>query len=937
MKSPRAAARRSVAAQHHIAMDVTLAFSEIKELAEELWQNKSPGNVEEVIEKLFNKVTTLDEIEGSNAKDFQVEESAINLWNWAVTKRQELQIDDQQRTKLRHVACKLVCLSSCTNLTEVMLRRQVLMATKTGRSWLECRNPLLADGFLDLAVTSLEMLYSRLIGRNDAESDISVHKRDVEKDLLKLHSYQAESAVIQSNHKIAVACIQRCKDMLLRTPKETGYLSLLCYNFGVETYQQKKYEESVFWLSQSYDIGKTNRRHSPSPTVQAKVLRLLANVYLEWDSNRYQEKALSAVILANEENPHPAGLFLKIKIILKCVSPDEAVRTAISDLLGKVSLDVCLEAAKLLMEHGRDALSFDFLTTLSKQFETSHDIGKILLIHLLQLLQSGQKLAAKHKLEDIIEGHYAGKRISPEILIQFHIVLWGRAAKNFEAQNYAEALQWYNYSLSFYPAGQMDQNLAKLQRNRASCYLHLKQLGKAKESVKEAERCDSDSIFTQFSVYKIAILENDIEKAVQAVIAMGQLAERPVQCVNKVLVGHVSATDFLSLAAQIALENNQEEAARKAFEYLCQHSQYCNQVFTALRCLIRLVPSVTDNDDKEIRYERLDRLLTYLNTAHKKLTVHLTGENLSLELKNSEANWFRKIAWNSALQCEDCPSRMREFFMLSYQLSQMHPVDKGVLIGQKTCLLMAAAASLEMGRKAPNTSEQIERLTQAQEHIEVCWEVWRTLKSTAAGDISKDPTETLLLLYEFEARAKLNDSDIDHVLERVLQLQQIEPKTLETLASLSMEAPAHYPSVCRKALKIALSLQKKQPDVDVTRCSKCLHSLIQLSLPTGVSDIESQILEEVWSYCEEALIIIDSTEEYPEVEILWLMTRAWNTGVSLYSLGKYSEAERWCGLGMRFLKYLGSLKNSYEAQMMGLYTDVLDRMDSEKRALPIEE
>uniref|UniRef100_A0A4W3HZV5 Testis expressed 11 n=1 Tax=Callorhinchus milii TaxID=7868 RepID=A0A4W3HZV5_CALMI len=428
------------------------------------------------------------------------------------------------------------------------------------------------------------------------------------------------------------------------------------------------------------------------------------------------------------------------------------------------------------MAFNRDALSFDFLTTLSKQFETSHDIGKILLIHLLQLLQSGQKLAAKHKLEDIIEG----RKCVGISQCGNNLVNWS------PAQNYAEALQWYNYSLSFYPAGQMDQNLAKLQRNRASCYLHLKQLGKAKESVKEAERCDSDSIFTQFSVYKIAILENDIEKG---------------------------------------------------------------------------------------------------------------------------------RSWNSALQCEDCPSRMREFFMLSYQLSQMHPVDKGVLIGQKTCLLMAAAASLEMGRKAPNTSEQIERLTQAQEHIEVCWEVWRTLKSTAAGDISKDPTETLLLLYEFEARAKLNDSDIDHVLERVLQLQQIEPKTLETLASLSMEAPAHYPSVCRKALKIALSLQKKQPDVDVARCSKCLHSLIQLSLPTGVSDIESQILEEVWSYCEEALIIIDSTEEYPEVEILWLMTRAWNTGVSLYSLGKYSEAERWCGLGMRFLKYLGSLKNSYEAQV----------------------
>lgn len=126
----------------------------------------------------------------------------------------------------------------------------------------------------------------------------------------------------------------------------------------------------------------------------------------------------------------------------------------------------------------------------------------------------------------------------------------------FQATDYSEALQWYNYSLSFFKAGQMEPNYAKLQRNRASCFLQLKQLEKvrqlepqqqvrekklfsssrtlqpqyciyihyviyvcmktcacqAKEAIKEAERCDPESIFTQFSVYKIAVLENNVEK-----------------------------------------------------------------------------------------------------------------------------------------------------------------------------------------------------------------------------------------------------------------------------------------------------------------------------------------------------------------------------------------------------------------------------------------
>lgn len=36
----------------------------------------------------------------------------------------------------------------------------------------------------------------------------------------------------------------------------------------------------------------------------------------------------------------------------------------------------------------------------------------------------------------------------------------------------------------------------------------------AKEAIKEAQRCDPGSIFTQFSVYKIAVLDNNVEKGI---------------------------------------------------------------------------------------------------------------------------------------------------------------------------------------------------------------------------------------------------------------------------------------------------------------------------------------------------------------------------------------------------------------------------------------
>ncbi|XP_059202735.1 testis-expressed protein 11 isoform X2 [Centropristis striata] len=903
--------------------------STVKSLIENLLQKQST-DYDEVIEKLFSEVSGLEVF--PKIPDPQLEECAIQLWNWAVTKNVGTAISKNQKAKVRHVACSLLYCCEPESPTEGVLRKQILMASKTGRSWLDCKNPQMADNFLSLAVKSLETLYGQLMSRGDGAADITSSKGDVEKDLLRIVSCQAESAINQGNNHEAVVYMQRCKDMLLRLPKDTAYLSLMCYNFGVYTYNMKQFEDSAFWLSQSYEIGKMNIQYAPGSEVQAKILRLLATVYLEWDCQRFQEKALNAVNLANKECVSPCGLYLKIRILLKCGASDDHIRAGLHEMLeSKVPLEVCLSTVKLLMSEDREVLAFEYLKRVCQHFESFPDLGTALVLHIELLLQKGKELLGKQKIEDIITGHYTGKQLTPQALTRLHVILWDKASKHFEAKNYSEAIQWYNYSLSFFKAGQIEPNLAKLQRNRASCFLQLRQLEKAKEAIKETERCDPDSIFTQFIVYKMAVLENNVEKAAEAVNAMGRLSKSLAATEDGLLVSENAASSLLSLAAQIALENEQQETAMKALESLCENSKDEAQVLTALRCLVRLVLSTIEKSSDETRDVNLDILLPYLKMALQKLSHQ---HRLTAEQRTKEANWFRKIAWNSALQCESSPDRMRDFFVLSYQLSQLCPPDRTLLMGQKTCLLMAATASLKLCRMSPH-SAQTEELTQTLEHIQICWEVGKTLK--ASGSLPTDTTDTLLLLSEFEARAKLNDPKVETVLESVLELENVDTKVLETIAALAMEPPAHFPLLCKKALRVALSLHKKQPQADLAR-SRCVHSLIKLSLPSGVSEVEAHVLEEVWDYYEEALSIIAAApDDFPEMETLWLLTRAWNTGIMLYSLAQYSEAEKWCGLAMSFIRHLGSLQESYETQMSGLYSEVLDRLDRAKRNLIMEE
>ncbi|XP_040974867.1 testis-expressed protein 11 isoform X5 [Aquila chrysaetos chrysaetos] len=872
-----------------VAAMVGARLAAVEGLVRELLKEEAPSRIAALTEELFQAAGSISEDDGSAAEVerqppgpapvsspseetglscaalhraalAQVEEGAVSLWNWAVTKHTGSVVNDEQRAKLRFVACRLVCLCEGSDPSEGTIRRQILMSMKTGKGWIDIGKADLADGFLEIAMSSIEKLYAKLLKGSDGEADIHVHKADVEKNLFKVLSYQAESAVAQGDFQKAVMCVQRCKDMLMKLPKETCYLSILCYNFGVETYEWKRYEQSSFWLSQSYDIGKMDMKYSVGKEMQAKVLRLLATAYFEWDCNLYLDKALKAVSLANQENLHPAGVFLKVKILLKSGASDEDINSAVAEFLHhEMSLDLCLNTAKLLLEHGRESVGFDFLKSVPERFESSPDLGKIALLHIEFLLQNKRELLAKQKVEEIIIGHYTGKQLLPEALNRLHIILWDRAAKHYEAKSYSEALHWYNYSVSFYTPGQIDQNLAKLQRNMASCYLHLKQVDK----------------------------------------------------------------------------NEQQVVAIKALEYLSEHLQDCRQLFAALKCLVRLTLSKFMAENEEKRDEDINSVLTYLTLAHKRLAESFTEEKFTGDMRILEAHWFRKVAWNLAVQFRGCPEKMRDFFLLSFKLSQFCPSDKAVLIAQKTCLLMAAAVDLEMGRQQVTPSEQTELLTQALQHLQACKDIWKVLKLT--GDFAKDPTDTLLLLYEFEARSKLNDPTLHNLMESVWEQPQTEVKTLEIIASLAMESPARYPVLCKKALKSALNLHRKQPVIDAVKFSKCLHSLINLSLPAGLTDLDACVLQEVWHYFEDALSVVSSTDAYPETEILWLMTRAWNTGIFQYTVGKYKEAEQWCGLGMRLLNHLGSLKKSYEGHMIGLYSEVLDKLDRAKWFLPNEE
>uniref|UniRef100_A0A8C6CQK9 Protein ZIP4 homolog n=1 Tax=Moschus moschiferus TaxID=68415 RepID=A0A8C6CQK9_MOSMO len=909
--------------------NVDFHFMDFKETVENLVATDISPGTPEVIDRLFKNVGNINRESIAEIQDCQIEEMSVNLWNWAITKKIGLVINEEQKAKLRHVACKLIRMCEHPDASEEAIQRQILMNMKTGKGWMNVGNVELADDFFQSAMTSLEQFYFKLTQGSSTEEDVITQKTAVERDILKVISYQAEAAVAQGDFQRASSCILRCKDMLMRLPQMTCYLHTVCYNFGIQTHRQNKYEESSFWLSQSYDIGRMDRS-SVEPEMLAKVLRLLATAYLDWDSNEYRDKALDVINLANKEELHPAGLFLKVKILLMGEISNEELFQAVMEILHfGVSMNCCLNITKLLMDHEREPVGFYFLKSICEHFQSSEDTSKAQLLHIDMLLQRKEELFAKEKVEEIIIGHQTGKPLASELIGYFHSIIWKQAARSFEVQNFDDALLWYCYSMRFYEADQSDLDVAKLQRNMASCYLHLGQFDKAKEAVIEAAQRDPRNIFTQFCIFKISIAEGNSEGALQAIITLEYLLMTEEQDENNVSTKRSSGVMLLGLAAQFALENGQQIVAVKALEKLAKFSEEPQQVLTALKCLFRLsLPRVFQMPDSENKKKEMETLLAYFNTALLNLAQLFEEETWTLDFKINEAHWFRKTAWNVAVQCENDPLSMREFFVFSCMLSQFCPSDQAILIAQKTCLLMAAAVDLEQGRKASTPFEQTYSLNRALDLIYKCRDIWNRLKTT--GDFSSDPCETLLLLYEFEVRAKLGDPLLDHFLEPVWELPHLESKAFETIAALSMEKPACYPSIALKALKKALFFHERKESIDVLRYSKCMHSLVNLLVPDGVPNTELCPMEEIWGSFEDALIFISQTEGYPEMEILSLMIKSWNIGILQYSRRMYVSTEKWCSLAMHFLDYLGSLKSTYETQVNILYSELVEVLGKKK-------
>ena len=133
-----------------------------------------------------------------------------------------------------------------------------------------------------------------------------------------------------------------------------------------------------------------------------------------------------------------------------------------------------------------------------------------------------------------------------------------------------------------------------------------------------------------------------------------------------------------------------------------------------------------------------------------------------------------------------------------------------------------------------------------------------------------------------------------------------------------------------KALQLAIERHNNTSQGDTGKLAQLHHSLVSLLLSNDML-VDSAGKENALNTFKLILSVMDTKEgngmqKYPEIDTVWLMTKAWNMGVIQYSKQSFVEAERWCGVSLKFMYKLKELKSSYESQMISVYSEILTKL-----------
>ena len=485
----------------------------------------------------------------------------------------------------------------------------------------------------------------------------------------------------------------------------------------------------------------------------------------------------------------------------------------------------------------------------------------------------------------------AGDIISPRATHAMQALVW--KASNDSNTSHAETwLDILQHSI-FTNVG--PTNRTRISRKVMLAALQRDQLDMARASFHQLHSSARDEGMTRYLAYKLALKSNDLQLAKECLAVLAKQSDKDER--------------FLYACVLDAQQSSDRKMTVAAFQALVDQPTNSAQLPALLRCTARMLmeelDSLADNPLEEVTVE----LIRLFETAAANIKTFKQGTE---EQWRAEVQWWSKNSFNLALRlCAGMPpDQLVCLLRACVKFIENYPNDSGLMHNddlvrrKQICHFLCASASILLGRSTEDRQQKLQHYLEVQREAKAFLEAWQQdpLQQDDADTESRRLRAFEMLKFNIESVFHLEQwDDLDAALAACMDLHgAVRWDTLADLiiviyertntAADNSSATTRIPALLQKIINETWSADKNI--VKLARWlrftfSIALNGIVNSSAEKGTSgdnDDESdgislKLTQQAASLARRGTE--QKNEPYPEDELQWLATTAFNRAVDL--------------------------------------------------------
>ncbi|KAI6910939.1 SPO22-domain-containing protein [Hortaea werneckii] len=517
-------------------------------------------------------------------------------------------------------------------------------------------------------------------------------------------------------------------------------------------------------------------------------------------------------------------------------------------------------------------------------------------------LDAAEALNCFHDLLEVLYRHMKAP-LSAKATHAAQTLIWKNADRHGSqaAENWLKLLQ----HPMFDSAGFL--NKAKIWRKAIITALAREDVTAAREAYYSMPPSCQNEAMSRYLAFKIALKSGDNELADESLHALSKHSDKDPSCLYACILE--------------AEQARSRHLAVLGLQRLLDKQLHGTHLPSLLRCTARLMMKELESEESRSN-EAVEEIVSLFERARDNVKVLRNGTEDQWRV---EIQWWSKNAYNLALKLCDTthPELLVRLLTVCIRFLDCYPNDGGamhaedVLRRKSSCHFLSTCGLIVLARSAVDDHEYGRRIyLQARLEVASFRADVEKIEKTRMGDASTDKESTtrscrLFQLLKFDLEAilhlqqwqQLNQAfttflnfpgggdNWDSLADLILIIHQQAP-TIE----LGPHATSRIPQLLQRCIN-----ETWKKDRDIVKMSRWLRLAFSMHLHDQDNGLALKLVEQAAAIARKGYN--SEGEEYPNVELTWLATMAFNKAIDCLASGDYEGCQSWADAALELAYY----------------------------------